>query len=191
MKKLSFLLIAAFIAFCAIDAMAVNKYDIKSGIITLESVMKVGKTEIKMTKIVYFDDYGIKEREENYSKGKLGSVVFTDGKDKFSLSINKKTAVKEGSGDRGLGPQVDIDFFGTTRDIQSGVVKKMPPMTLAGQSCDVFEVKKGKTPQTYAAWKKVMVYTKTDGTVIKAVKIEPNAVISAEKFKIPAGFTLR
>lgn len=64
-------------------------------------------------------------------------------------------------------------------------------MTLAGQSCEVFEVKKGKTPQTYAAWKMVMVYTKTDSTVIKVVKIEPNAVIPAEKFKIPAGFTLR
>jgi hypothetical protein len=192
MKKLGVLAAIAVSMFLyALPAYSVNKYDIKSGIITLETVLKVGRTEMKMTKIVYFDDYGIKEREENYSGGKLNGVRFTDGKDKFSLSIAKKTANKEGSGDRGLGPSVDIDFFGTTRDIQSGAVKKMPSMTLAGQSCDVFEVKKGKTPQTYAAWKKVMVYTRTDSTVIKAVKIEPNAVISKDKFQIPAGYTLR
>ncbi len=191
MKKFGLLLAIVSMLLCTLSAYAVNKYDIKSGIITLETVLKVGKTEMKMTKIVYFDDYGAKEREETYTRGKLGSVIFTDGKDRISLSINKKTAIKEGPGDRGLGPRVDIDFFGTTKDIQSGVVKKMPAMTLAGQSCDVFQIKKGKTPQTYAAWKKVMVYTKTDSTEIKAVKIQPNAVIPKDKFQIPAGYTTR
>ncbi|MFH0977037.1 MAG: hypothetical protein V1874_14745 [Spirochaetota bacterium] len=191
MKKSVCLLGIAFIVFCTLKAHAANKYDIKSSIITLETVLKVGKTEMKMTKIVYFDDFGAKEREETYSNGKLNGVRFTDGKDKISLNLSKKTAAKEGSGDRGLGPRVDIDFFGTTKDIESGLVKKIAPMTLAGQSCDVFEVKKGKTPQTYAAWKKVMVYTKTDSTVIKAVKIEPNAVIPKDKFQVPSGYTLR
>lgn len=192
MKKLSWLLIAAFITFCAMNAMAANKYDIKSGMVTLESIMKISKTmTIKTTKIIYFDDFGAKEREENYSNGKLNGVRFTDGKDLISLSIDKKTARKEGRGDRGLGPRVEIDFFGTQKDIDAGIVKKMPPMTLAGQTCEVYQYKKGKTLQTYAGWKRVMVYTKLDSTEIKAVKIEPNAVIPKDKFQIPAGYTMR
>jgi hypothetical protein len=191
MKKFGLTLAVVLILVFVLPAYAVNKYDIKSGIVTLETVIKVGKTEIKMIKIVYFDDFGAKEREETYTNGKLGSVVFTDGKDKISLSPGKKTVSKEGPGDRGLGPRVDIDFFGTTKDIESGVVKKIAPMTLGGQSCDVFEIRKGKTPQTYAAWKRVMVYTKTDSAVIKAIKIEPNAAIPKDKFHVPAGYTMR
>jgi hypothetical protein len=191
MKKSFFVFVFAFIVLCAFNLQAVNKYDVKSGIITLDSVTKVGKMEIKMTKIVYFDDYGAKEREETYSNGKLNGVRFTDGKDKYTLSLDKKTAKKDGAGDRGLGPHVDIDFFGTQKDIDAGIVKKMPPMTLADQTCEVFQAKRGKETDTYAAWKKIMVYTQTGSTVIKAVKIEPNAVIPKDKFQVPAGYTIK
>jgi hypothetical protein len=191
MKTFAWLLATTLIVYYTLEAQAANKYDIKSGIITLESVTIISKMEIKITKIVYFDDYGIKEREETYSSGKLSGVRFTDGKDKISLSLKKKTATKEGPGDRGLGPRVELSFFGSTKDIESGIVKKIAPMTLAGQTCEVFQYKKGKNTQTYAGWNKVMVYSKVDSTVIKAVKIEPNAVIPKEKFQIPAGYTLR
>jgi hypothetical protein len=191
MIKFGRLLAVALIALCTAQVQAVNKYDIKSAIITLESVMKVAGMEIKTTKIVYFDDYGIKEREETYSNGKLSMAFFTDGKDRISLSLDKKTATKNGKGDNGTGPHVDINFFGTTKDIESGVVKKIPPMTLAGQTCEAFQVTHGGAIQTYAAWKKVMVYTKIDVAEIKAVKIEANAVVPKEKFQIPAGFTLQ
>jgi hypothetical protein len=192
MKRKGYLITIVMMLFCSLNAHAVNKYDIKSGIITLESVMKVSKTmTIKMTKILYFDDFGAKEREETYANGKLNGVRFTDGKDLISLSIDKKTARKEGHGDRGLGPQVDINFFGTTEDIKAGIVKKMPPMTLAGQTCEVFQYKKGKSLQIHAAWKKIKVYSKLDSTEIKAVKIEPNANITKDKFQIPAGYTMK
>jgi hypothetical protein len=192
MKKFGFLSAIVLMFLCTISVFAANKYDIKSGIVTLESIMIISKTmSIKTTKIIYFDDFGAKEREETYANGKLNGVRFADGKDKFSLSINKKTAIKEGAGDRGLGPQVDINFFGTTKDIESGIVKKMPPMILAGQTCEVFQYKKGKNLQIHASWNKVLVYSKLESTEIKAVKIEPNAKIPKDKFQIPAGFTLR
>jgi hypothetical protein len=192
MKKLVWLLAIAFITLGASEAQTVNKYDIKSGVVTLEIETKVSTMEIKMTKIVYFDDYGKKQCEETYSDGKLSSVVFSDGKDKISLSPGKKTARKEeGAGEQGIGPRVEINFFGTTKDVESGVVKKMPSMTLAGQTCEVFQITRGSNTQTYAGWNKVMVYTKTEGTEIKAVKIEPNATVPKEKFQVPAGYTMK
>lgn len=191
MKKLIWVLVVASIALFASVSQAANKYDIKSGIVTLESVTKISGMEIKMTKIIYFDDYGAKQCEETYSNERLSTVLFTDGKDKITLSPSKKTATKQGAGDQGIGPRVELSFFGTQKDIEAGVVKKMPPMTLAGQTCEVFQVARGSSIDTYAGWNKVMVYTKTGDTEIKAVKIEANAAVPKEKFQIPAGYTAK
>ena len=199
MKKLGWFMAMAWIAVGVSQAQAFNKYDIKSGMVTLEFAMTMGKTQIKMTKIVYFDDYGSKECEETYSNGKLTGVFFSDGKDKISLSLKKKTAQKQGAGDRGIGTRIEINDMGTTKDIETGVVKKMPPMTIAGQTCEVIQVTKGKgkgdNPDIYAGWNRVMVYLKTSGsgvnTEIKAVKLEANAVVPKEKFQIPAGYSLQ
>lgn len=76
MKKFSWLLMAAFLAVCALEAHAVNKYDIKSGIITLETALKVSKKEIKMTKIVYFDDYGKKNARRPIPTASLTACSF-------------------------------------------------------------------------------------------------------------------
>ncbi len=65
MKKFMCLLSAVLFVFCALEAQVIRKYDIKSGIITLESVPKISGMEIKMTRIVYFDDYGIKRTRRN------------------------------------------------------------------------------------------------------------------------------
>jgi hypothetical protein len=194
MKK-SVWLVVAFILVCASWAQAANKYDIKSGIVTLEVVMTIGKTEIKMTKIVYFDDYGSKQCEETYSNGKLGSVLFCDGKDKFSLQPDKKKASKGEQCTSGIGMRVDINDMGTKKDIDAGVVKKVAPMTLAGQTCEVIQVTKKDEIDLYGGWHHVMVYLKTGSkdmaTEIKAVKLEANAVVPKDKFQVPAGYTVK
>jgi hypothetical protein len=194
MKKLGWLVVALIVV-CASWAGAVNKYEIKSGIVTLEYVMTIGKTVIKMTKIVYFDDYGSKECEETYTDGKLGSVLFCDGKDRYSLQTAKKKASKGESCTNGIGMRIDINDMGTKKDIEAGVVKKIAPMTLAGQKCEVIQVTKGKEVDLYAGWNKVMVYMKTGSkdmtTEIKAVKLEANAVVPKDKFQVPAGYTLK
>jgi hypothetical protein len=197
MKKIGWLMAMAWIAVGVSQAQTFHKYDIKSGIVTLESVMTVGGTQIKMTKIVYFDDYGSKECQETYSNGKLSGVFFSDGKDKISLSLKKKTAQKQGAGDRGIGTRIEINDMGTQKDIETGVVKKMPPMTIAGQTCEVIQVTKGKgdNPDIYAGWNRVMVYLKTGRSImtteIKATKLEANAVVPKEKFQVPAGYSLQ
>jgi hypothetical protein len=196
MKRNMFLILAAMIFIIATTAQAqFHKYDIKSGIATLELVSTIGSTQIKMTKIVYFDDYGMKECEETYSNGKLGSVLFSDGKNKISLNLRTKKAKNQGSAYNGIGMRVDINDMGTSKDIESGKVKKMPPMTIAGQTCEVIQVNKGKTSDIYAGWHKVMVYLKSSSsgvnTLIKAVKLEANATVPKEKFEIPAGYTIQ
>ncbi|RPI76587.1 MAG: hypothetical protein EHM45_12485 [Desulfobacteraceae bacterium] len=194
MKRYRLCLVAALILGWAFQTPAANKYDVKSGIITFETVMRVGKTAIKTQKILYFDDFGAKECEETYSQGRLGSVLICDGKNRISLAPAKKKAVKEGPCDRGIGTRIDINDMGTEKEIQAGVVKKMPSMTVAGQTCEVIQVtKKNGEVDVYGGWNRVLVYLKTGSKVvateIKAIKIEANAAVPKEKFEIPAGYT--
>jgi hypothetical protein len=194
-KKSGWLLAVVLIVAGISPAQTFKKYSIKSAIVTLESVTKVSSMEIKMTKIVYFDDYGTKECEETYTNGTISKVFFSDGKDKISLNLKRKTANKQGNGDSGIGMRIDINDMGTKKDIDSGKVKKMPPMTLAGQTCEVIHVTRGGATDIYAGWHQFMVYMKTSSSTmdaeIKAVKIEANAAVSKEKFQIPAGFSLQ
>jgi hypothetical protein len=188
-------LVVAFIVVCALWAQTANKYDIKSGIVTIECVSTVAGTQIKMNKIVYFDDYGLKECEETYSNGKLSKVFFSDGKEKIALQLKAKKAQKQGSSDFGIGMRVEINDMGTKKDIESGKVKKLPPMTIDGQSCEVIQVTRGSSVDLYAGWHHVMVYMKTSSsgvtTEIKAIKLQANAVVAKEKFQIPAGYTVQ
>jgi hypothetical protein len=185
----------ALIMVCASWAQTVNKYDIKSGIVTLEFVSTIAGTQIKMNRIVYFDDYGAKECQETYSNGSLTNVLFYDGKEKISLKIKAKKAQKQGPTAGGIGLRVEINDMGTKKDIESGVVKKLPPMTIDSQPCEVIQVTRGGSVDLYAGWHKVMVYLKTGSagvaTEIKAVKLQANAVVPKEKFQIPAGYTVQ
>jgi hypothetical protein len=171
-----------------------KKYDIKSGIVTLEIEMTIGKTKIQSKKIVYFDDYGSKECEETYANNVLSGVLFCDGKDRISLTPSKKQARKEDTCSSGIGTRIDINDMGTKQDIDAGKVKKIAPMTIAGQTCEVIQVTRGSSVDLYAGWNKVMVYTKMTGSVaseIKAVKLEANAAVPKEKFQVPAGYKLQ
>jgi VCBS repeat-containing protein len=169
-----------------------HKYDVKSGIVTLESVMKIGKTEIKQTMIVYFDDFGAKECKETYQNGKLVGAVFSDGQWVYGVDHTQKTANKKEKAYRGTELRVDITDMGTQQDVASGKVKKAPPMTVAGKECEVIQANK----TLYAGWKKVMVYMQSDTssmvkTTMKASKIEENASVPASKFQVPAGYKLQ
>jgi hypothetical protein len=173
----------------------IKKYDIKSGIATIDIETDIGSTKIKMTKIVYFDDYGTKECEETYSNGKLTGVLFCDGKNKMSLNIkSKKVHVMEPS-TRGTGTRIDINDMGTKEDIKSGKVKIIAPMTIAGQTCEIIQVGKEKNPTLYGGWHRVMVYMKSVGssvnTLIKATKLEANVPVPKEKFEVPPGYSIQ
>jgi hypothetical protein len=174
---------------------AFHKYDVKSGIITMDSVMKMGTFEMKTKEVVYFDDYGMKECKETYQDGALSAATFSDGKFIYSLKPTKKTAFKTGEAYRGTELRVDFSEMGSQKDRDSGKVKKVAPMTIAGKTCEVIEANLGTSLTQYGGWKKILVYMKTSSsgvtTTIKANKIEENAVVPAAKFKVPAGYKLQ
>jgi hypothetical protein len=174
---------------------AFHKYDVKSGIVTLDSVMKMGTFEMKTKLVIYFDDYGMKECKETYTNGKLEESYFSDGKMLYAVKPKQKTAYKRGEAFRGTELRVDFSEMGSQKDRDSGLVKKVAPMTIAGKPCEVVEAKTGDTITQYGGWNKVMVYMKTSSssmtTIIKATKIEENVPVPADKFKVPAGYTVK
>jgi hypothetical protein len=174
---------------------AFQKYDVKSGIITMDSVMKMGTFEMKTKIVVYFDEYGMKECKETYQDGALSAVNFSDGKYIYSLQLKKKTATKTGEAFRGTELRVDFSEMGSQKDRDSGKVKKVAPMKIAGKDCEVIEANLGSSLTQYGGWKKVLVYMKTSSsdmtTTIKATKIEENAAVPAAKFQVPAGYALK
>jgi hypothetical protein len=192
-----------FLLICAVFLMMtsplrsqIKKYDIKSGIVTYDLVMKMGKMEIKKKTIVYFDDFGMKECRETFSNSKLEESYFSDGKNLYAVRPAKKIVFKQGAAYRGTELRVEWTEFGTEKDRQSGKIKKMPAMSIAGKNCESFESNDGKgTVTRYGGWNKILMYlhvkTKSVESVQKAVKVEENAKVSEEKFKIPAGYAVQ
>jgi hypothetical protein len=90
---------------------------------------------------------------------------------------------------------VEWSEFGTEKDKQSGLYKKVAGMTVAGKNCEVFEYNDGKgTITRYAGWNKILMYmeskTSSTETVQKALKIEENIKVPPEKFAVPAGYKI-
>ena len=173
-----------------------KKYDIKSGVVTFESVTKMGKMEMKDKAIVYFDDYGMKECKETFSDDKLTESFFSDGKDLYLVKPDKKLAFNRGTASRGTELRVEWTEFGTENDRKSGVYKKLPAMTVAGKKCEVFEHNDGSgTVTRFGGWNKILLYMdmKTKGmqTTQRAVKVEENAKVPPEKFVVPKGFAMQ
>jgi outer membrane lipoprotein-sorting protein len=173
-----------------------QKYDIKSGIVTMGSVMKMGKFVTTTKVVVYFDDYGMKECKETYEDGKLTEVYFSDGKTLYTVKPDKKTAFKTGEASRGTELRVEFTEMGTQKDRDSGKIKKLPSMLIVGKPCEAFEMNDGSgTVTTYAGWKKIMVYMKSSSasmtTTVKASKIEENVAVPATKFQVPAGYKVQ
>jgi hypothetical protein len=192
-----FLLICAAFLMMASPLMSqIKKYDIKSGIVTYDLIMKVGKMKIKKKTIVYFDDFGMKECRETFSDNKLEESYFSDGKNLYSVRHAKKIVFKQGTAYRGTELRVEWSEFGTEKDRQSGKIKKMPAMSIAGKNCESFGSDDGKgTITVYGGWNKILMYlhvkTKSVETVQKAVTVEENVKVSEEKFKIPAGYAVQ
>jgi hypothetical protein len=192
-----------FLFICAVFLMMtsplrsqIKKYDIKSGIVTYDLIMKMGKMEIKKKTIVSFDDFGMKECRETFSDKKLEESYFSDGKNLYSVNYTKKMAHKRGDAYRGTELRVEWSEFGTEKDRQSGKIKKMPAMSIAGKNCESFGSDDGKgTVTVYGGWNKILMYlhvkTSSVETVQKAVKVEENVKVSEDKFKIPAGYAVQ
>jgi len=173
-----------------------KKYDIKSGVVTYESIMNMGGFEIKKKEVVSFDDFGMRECKETFSRDKLEETFFSDGKNLYLMKPGKKTAYKRGTATRGTELRVEWSEFGTEKERQSGMYKKLPAMKVAGKDCEVFEYNDGKgTITRYGGWNKILLYmemkSKSMESTQRALKVEEHAAVPADKFKVPAGFPVQ
>jgi len=105
MKRYLFLSVAA--AVLVVSAMTqaqIKKYDIKSGVITYESLNSFG---MKMKIVVSFDDYGMKECRDTYLGDKLKESFFSDGKNLYRVNHMEKTGYNTGPAYRGTELRVE------------------------------------------------------------------------------------
>jgi len=175
---------------CTLQAQQFKKYQIKSGIITFETAMTMGKFVMKIKSVVYFDDYGMKECKDTYDDNGIKESFFSDGKNLYLTIYAEKTVYKRGAAFRGTEYRFDWNEIAP-----SGKAKKIANMTVCGKNCEAFEMNASGALNTYAGWNNICLYLggnmKGMITTNKAVKIEENVPVPAAKFKVPAGFALK
>ena len=171
-----------------------KKYDIKSGIITFETVIEMGTMKMKNKIMVYFDDYGTKECNESYTGGKLKNSLFSDGQMKYLLLHDQKTVETRGKEYRGTEYRFDWNEI-PEKDKTSGMAKKLPNVTVAGKNCESYMVGSSTDKTVYAGWDHVClmidISSSTMRSLTKAVKFEENAKVPPEKFAVPAGYKMK
>jgi len=171
-----------------------RKYDIKSGIVTFDIAITIGDMKVASKAIVYFDDYGMKECKETYTGDKLSHVYFSDGTSLYKLVPSKKQAVKNGNAISGT--ELRYDWAeASSKGEEERHAKKIPNVMVAGKNCEAFQTTQKETICTFAGWNHILLSVEIGGgssrSITKAVKVEENVQIPADKFKVPAGYTLQ
>lgn len=194
-RSISYLAIAAMLVFVTLDSSGqTKKYEIKSCTITYEMTQKMAGLDLKTKIVLSFDDYGMKECRETYQGDKLREIYLSDGKDLYSLNPDKKTAFKRGKASRGTEVTIDWNDI-SSDDKKSGKAKQLPNTTIAGKTCESFVGNLQGSSTTYASWNHIQMMidmkSKDMSMLKKAVKVEEKTAVSADKFKVPAGYTTK
>lgn len=190
MKRL--LIIAALCAFC-IEAVAQEKrYEVKSGIVTMEMSMMGQNVVQKM----YFDDYGAKQASISEFGGQKMRNIEVDGKN-IMIDDAAKTATKMPA----MGVDANkINFLNLTDQvIKKNKIKEIGKEEIAGKECTRYTYKVLMMGQAVTV--NVWVYkgiplktsTKTDfGEIgMSATAIEEDVQIDPAMFTIPEGIEIQ
>lgn len=189
-------LLALMACFAAPGASAAQarKYDMKSGVVTFETVVTMGKTEVKRKSVVTFDDWGTREKRDSYAGATLEETFLCDGKNQITIMPARKEVYVVGQCSRGTELRFD---WGEISDLdkKQGKARMLPPMTVAGKRCQAFEIKDARSTSRFAGFRKVTLYTEVASagtrTVVRAVKFEENAPIPADALQVPAGYSTK
>jgi len=169
-----------------------KKYDIKSGIVQFECADPMGAHN----EVLYFDEYGTKERLEKYDdKGAIKEINFSDGKQSYSLKEKDKIAfITNKYSSRGTEMRFDKDEWNADNKAKYEY-KDLPDMQLAGKNCQVYVINSGYGITTFAGWGHINLYHYQETTMgnitRKAVSMEENVQVPAEKFMVPDGFEVK
>ena len=190
-----FLLFGLSLSISPVAGQTLKKYPLKSGVIAFEQTGALGNAKV----IVYFDDYGIRERHESYdTKGNLTEVRFTDGKNMYKIdhrNSDDKVGWLMGSGTFGTEMKFEAEPFRKEKQKKKHHYKRLPDMNILGRKCNAYstESRAGKT--TFAGWNNILLYsevkTKFGDTLTRAVRFDENATVSADRFQVPAGYEVK
>jgi len=172
-----------------------TKYTMKSGIVTFERTGVSAKKKI----MVYFDDHGIKERNEVYNdKGVLEEFRFSDGETMYKISLKKgaeKVAYIMGPGSFGTEMKFVADPFKGEDEKQRQNYKKLPDMEILGKPCQAYSVGDSAAETTFAGRNDLLLYVKVTmkmgESVTRAVDFKEDAKIDPALFKVPAGYVVK
>jgi len=171
------------------ETYAFHKYGIKSGIVTYE----IDMMGMKKKQVLYFDEYGTKEAEENYEGEEVKLINLCDGKEMYSVHPDQKTAYSNGSCPRGVAYRFAWDEI--SKEDQNTKAKRLSNITVAGKDCESYSYDMGSSLAVYAGWQNINLYLKTTSqaveVVLKAVKIEENVDIPASKFQVPSDYEIK
>ncbi|RJP85576.1 MAG: hypothetical protein C4518_15875 [Desulfobacteraceae bacterium] len=174
---------------------AFRKYAIKSGAITFERAGVSAKKKI----MVYFDDFGKKERNEVYNdKGVLEEIRFSDGETMYRISLKnsaEKAAYIMGPGSNGTEMRFEADPFKKDDEKQRQNYKKLPDMEILGKLCQAYSVKTDAAETIFAGRDNVLLHVKVimkmGETVTQAVDFKENAEVDPALFKVPAEYAVK
>jgi hypothetical protein len=168
---------------------ATKKYGIKSGIVTFETDMM----GMKQKSVLYFDDFGMKEAEEEYEGDNVKKIDLCDGKNRYTVIPKDKAAYESGTCYRGTAYRFAWDEI--AEEDQNTKAKKLPNMTVAGKDCESYSYDMDGTSAVYAGWNNICLYLKTTSQsaviVKKAVSIEEGTSVPADKFRVPSDFEIK
>jgi len=171
-----------------------KKYDLKSGILTFVETTAMGSIQHRKKVVVYFDDYGTKECKDTYEGGRITETFMSDGRILYTIVHAEKTAYNRGSANRGTELRFDWEEV-SSRDKREGTARKLPNITVAGKNCESFERISSSEKTVFAGWNHICLMTELNAPKMrrdsKALSIEENVSIPAEKFKVPRGYAIK
>jgi hypothetical protein len=168
-----------------------KKYDVKSGIITYETVTRDGRMEIAGQVVLYFDDYGRLECKDTYVGGMLKESVLCDGKTVYTLLHEQRIVFRRGPANRGTEVRFDWEALPVNEKAE-GHIRKLPAMTMAGKQCEAFERVISGGVVKYAGADHILMYCERnvngENWVMKAVSFDQAKTVPGWKFVPPAGY---
>lgn len=174
-----------------------KKYDIKSGIITFDTKMEMAGMVIKSKKILYFDDYGNKECEEEYgndpSSGKeiVKSRNFNKDGYHYILSLENNGGIKTKMRGNGVAAKFDVKEASTMKENK---FVKLADETVCGKVCNAFSMETPSGKISMYGWNRITLKTLLIGNGMKseskAIKIQENVSIPTSIFEIPKGMPI-
>jgi hypothetical protein len=108
-------------------------------------------------------------------------------------AYEQKRALKAGKAPRGTEFKFDWNEI-SDKDKKAGKAKLLPDITVAGKTCQSYEYSDGGSKTKFAGWSGICLLTETKtkemSTLTRALKIEENAKVPAQKFTLPPGYAV-